>query len=89
MAMRLNLEEMSLWKVCPWCYMRACRRCSHLGSQTLLANLEFLLVIMASHGQKGLRFVWDVCSHGQSGQDNFGSWNLPQAQLPLYNVWIK
>lgn len=37
----------------------------HESCKTLLANLEFLLLSMESHGLKGLRFVWVVCSHKQ------------------------
>lgn len=51
-------------KVCTQYYLKACS-CINLGPKTLLANLEFLLVIMESHGLKGLRFVWVVCSHKQ------------------------
>ena len=43
------------------------------GPKTLLADLEFLLLIMAPHEQKGLIFVGAVCSHGQQGQYDFGS----------------
>ena len=61
----LNLEAiLSLSNVCTWCYVRACSY-THLGSKTFLANLEFFLLIMATQCQKGLRFVWVVCSHEQ------------------------
>ena len=73
-------------ELCTWCYMTACS-CANLDPQMLLAKLEFLLFIMASHGQRG----WDFCglSHRQQEQDNFGSWNLSQPQLTLYDIWIK
>jgi hypothetical protein len=46
---------------------------------------------MASSGlkkKKRLRFLISVvvCSLGQQGQDNFGSWDISQPQLPLYDV---
>ena len=71
-----------------WSYMRICS-CTNLSPKTLLANLEFLLVIKDGHGQKGLRFVVLSALMSNKGQDNFGSWNLLQPQLTLYDVWIK
>ena len=85
----LNLEAiLSLWNVCTWCYVRACIY-THLCSKTFLANLEFFLLIMCTQGQRGLRFVWVLCSHEQEGQDNVGSCKLSHHQLKLYDVWLK
>lgn len=63
-------------------YVRACSW-TDLGPKTLLADLEFLLLIMAPHEQKGLIFVGAVYSHGQQGQDDFGSWDLSQPLLTM------
>jgi hypothetical protein len=72
----LTLNEMlSLWKSCTWCPLL----------YQLLANLEFFLWFWP--WSKGLRLVWVVCSLRQQGQENFGTWNLSQPQLTLYNVW--
>lgn len=48
----------------------------HLSPKTLLANLEFLLLIMANHGQKGLKFVCVLSAFmSRKGKVNFGSWD--------------
>ena len=60
----LNLEEMFLWRICIWCYVRALG-CNNLCPNILLADLEFLLLIVANHNQKGLRCLWVVCSRRQ------------------------
>lgn len=62
-----NLEEMlSLWKACTWCYRRACGF-PDLGPKTLPANLEFLPLIMARRGQKGLRLCVLSALRGSEG----------------------
>ncbi|EDM14683.1 rCG46957 [Rattus norvegicus] len=58
---------LSLWKACTWCYMRACSF-PDLGPKTLLANLEFLPLIMARHGQKGLRLSVLSALRGSKGK---------------------
>lgn len=42
------------------------------------------LPFVYGHNEKGLRFVWAVCSHGQKEQEVFGHWNLSQLLLTLY-----